>query len=405
MILANEKVIRYTVDSKDRVRKWECWYGQNSEGTWGIFYTDGLVTGKMKDPTFKASKEKNVGKANYMSCEMQAQAMVSQEVGKKERSNYFETPELASENKLFMPTGCPSGMVWEDWKDKDHIVYPALASGKLDGSKMLSMQREGRTYLSTRSGKEHMNFEHIQESLDKFYEEFPNIVLDGEAYNHEYANRFEDLQSIFRKQKPTAEQKQVSKDIAKFYIYDVVDKDQPNLTADERQDLLRELFDKYLFENEYLVYWPSYWVHSEEEYDVFHEGCMDDGYEGSVLKIADQPYRNNKNKYVMKRKPKFDCEFKILGVIEGEGTNAGMAATIIIDLTEPHGMNSEHQAEIKFNEQEAGFALGWDAKKKTNVLNNKEDYIGHWGTFEYGGMTIHGKLRFSKFKALRPDLD
>jgi len=401
----NEKSIRYKLDSKDKPRQWQCWYSTDSTGVWGIFTTDGLVGGNIKDPVFKASKEKNLGKVNYMSCEMQAQVMQAQEVGKKERSGYYTTLEEAENNKIFLPTGCPSGMVWEEYKDKNHIVYPALASGKLDGSKMLSMQREGRTYLSTRSGKEHMNFEHIQESLDKFYEEFPNIVLDGEAYNHEYADRFEDLQSIFRKQKPTAEQKQVSKDIAKFYIYDVVDKDQPNMTADERQDLLRELFDKYLFENEYLVYWPSYWVHSEEEYDVFHEGCMDDGYEGSVLKIADQPYRNNKNKYVMKRKPKFDCEFKILEVIEGEGTASGTAQKMTIDITSPAGMNTNHQALLVGTTQEAGMASGWDHAKLTKMLGEPEEYIGYMGTIEYGGITKHGKLRFPKFKSRRDGMD
>ena len=60
------KEVRYTIDSQDRVRQWECWSG-SKDGKPGIFYTDGLVGGKMKEPTFKESKEKNVGKSNYIS--------------------------------------------------------------------------------------------------------------------------------------------------------------------------------------------------------------------------------------------------------------------------------------------------------------------------------------------------
>ena len=116
----NEKSILYKLDSKNKPRQWQCWYSTDSTGVWGIFTTDGLVGGNIKDPVFKASKEKNVGKVNYMSCEMQAQVMQAQEVGKKERSGYYATLEEAENNKIFLPTGCPSGMVWEEYKDKDH---------------------------------------------------------------------------------------------------------------------------------------------------------------------------------------------------------------------------------------------------------------------------------------------
>jgi len=356
----------------------------------------------MKDPIFKEAKEKNIGKANYISPEAQSLLMVAQEVGKKERSNYFTTPELAEKGKLFMPTGCPSGMIWEEWKDKDHVVYPALASAKLDGSKMYNTRRNDKVFLNTRSAKEHLNFKHIEEALSEFSKKRPNIVLDGEAYNSEYAERFEELQSIFRKQKPTEEQRALSEEIARFYVYDAIDLNEPDMDAEHRQFLLKEVLEE--INHPYIIWWPSTLVDSEKEYDKFHEKCMDDGFEGSVLKIADASYAQRKNKFVMKRKPKFDCEFLITDVVEGEGTNKGIASKVIIDLNTGIGINKGHDLLLsKEGSQDAGMAKGWNHEMLANVLKNKSDYIGKVGTIEYGGITSHGKLRFPKFKALRDD--
>jgi DNA ligase-1 len=383
----------YKLDSKEKIRQWTI----REDGT-GIYTSDGIVGGKIKDEIFK----KAVTNQQFKTQESKAKAMMQAAIDKKLRSNYFsEVADIKKENILFMPTGCPSGMIWEEWKNKKHVVYPALASSKLDGSKMYSTWRENRVFLNTRSAKEHKNFRHIEEALKNFYKEYPNIVLDGEAYNHEYAERFEELQSIFRKQKPTEKQRALSAEVAKFYIYDAIDLNNPNMSAVDRQELLYWVFSK--IDSPYLIFWGSLLVMSESEYDKYHEWCLDNDFEGSVLKIANAPYVQRKNKNVMKRKPKFDCEFTIVDVIEGEGTNAGLAGKIIFDLTTSVGINDGHKALLTTGVQDAGFAKGWNHDMKKEVLENKADYIGKIGTFEYGGITAYGKLRFSKFKAVRTD--
>ena len=390
----------YKKDSKGRIRQWSIRVDTIIDNVYGIFTSDGLQGGKIKDEIFKEAKPNNQRKTS----KAQAEFMMEADITKKLRSNYFETVEDIKEDEiLFMPTGCPSGMVWEEWKDKKHIVYPALASAKLDSSKMYSTWRDGRVFLNTRSAKEHMNFRHIEEALEEFYKAYPNIVLDGEAYNHEYADRFEDLQSIFRKQNPTDSQREASKEVAKFYVYDIVDLNNLDLTASERQDLLYSIFNGYSNAHDCLVTWGSYTVKTELEYDQFHEKSMDDGFEGSVLKISDQPYVQRKNKNVMKRKPKFDCEFLIMNVIEGEGTNKGIAAKVVIGLATHYGMNAGHIDVLATVTQEAGMAKGWNHDMLREMLKNKADYIGKMATIEYGGITAYGKLRFPKFKAIRTD--
>jgi ATP-dependent DNA ligase len=388
----------YKKDSKGKIRQWNIRLSNGLNP--GILTSDGIYGGKIKDEIFKEAIPNNL----YKTAENKAAAMMQSAIDKKLRSNYFHSiDEVKEEDILFMPTGCPSGMIWEEWKNKPHVVYPALASAKLDGSKMYSTWRENRVFLNTRSAKEHKNFRHIEEALAKFYEENPRIVLDGEAYNHEYRERFEELQSIFRKESPTEEQRQVSANIVKFYIYDAVDLDAPNMSAYDRQNLLGEIYDKYFQEEDCIVEWVSDIVHSEEEYDEYHNDCMDRGFEGSVLKIADAPYVQRKNKMVMKRKPKFDCEFKVLDVIEGTGTHKGVAGGVMIDLTIAQGMNNEHFSQLETTHQLSGIAKGWNHKMLKEMLENKSKYIGKWATIEYGGMTAYGKLRFPKFKALRTD--
>lgn len=392
----------YKKDSKGKIREWSIFIGTKSltDLTLGIYTSDGLHGGKIKDPVFKEA----VPNKQFKTAEEKVSAMLTSAVTKKLRSNYFESIEdIKEEEILFMPTGCPSGMVWEEWKDKSHVVYPALASPKLDGSKMYSTWRENRVFLNTRSAKEHKNFRHIEEALAKFYRENPHIVLDGEAYSHKYRDRFEELQSIFRKEDPTEEQRQLSAEVAKFYIYDVVDLNEPDMSAIERQKILTKLFTEVLGKYECLVHWGSVNVSSEKEYDNFHEICMDDGFEGTVLKIADAPYVQRKNKMVMKRKPLYDCEFKIVDIKEGTGTEKGIASIVTIDLTYPDGMNLTHRDSLAEDFQDAGIGKGWDHNMLSDLLKNRKDFIGKMATIEYGGMTSYGKLRFPKFKSLRTD--
>lgn len=389
----------YKKDSKGKIRQWNIRVAFKHD-FYGIETSDGIVGGKIKTPIFKESKPNMQFKTSLL----KAEAVMDSAIVMKLRSNYFETIDEAKDVEgLFMPTGCPSGMVWEEWKDKDHVVYPALASGKLDGSKLYSTWRDGRVFLNTRSAKEHLNFRHIEKALAEFYIENPRIVLDGEAYNHEYRDRFEELQSIFRKQSPTDEQRAISEDVAKFYIYDVVSLNAPEMKARDRQSYLKGIYLKYFKHNPSIVLWSSAIMNSEEEYDAFHEKCMDKGFEGTVLKISDAPYVQRKNKYVMKRKPKYDCEFLIKNIVEGTGTHKGIAANVTIHLSENNGMNAAHQKALAIGYQDAGIASGWNHKMLAKMLINKRDYIDKMATIEYGGITAYGKLRFPKFKALRTD--
>lgn len=417
--------IRYCCDSAGRVRVWACWVTEK-DGKPGIEYTDGLLEGKIKNPTFKASIEKNVGKANYLSATAQATEMLKQEVSKKEKENYFSTPRKAYALKEFRPMLCPSGMKWKDYtaggSKAKKVSFPALASPKLDGARANMGATTNTFYLfeeqdvmevypiRTREGRDWHNFAHLKEdkAFQAFFADYPTVLLDGEMYNHKYKEDFEALMSVFRKEKPTSDQRALSARVSRYYVYDIYDKARPELTAFERQQFLLEVYEKY-FKGQTENFYPlfSKVVHSYEEFDSFHEKCMDEGYEGTILRIIDEPYGvESRSGELLKRKDEFDCEFTITDVFEGEGSKAGVAAGVWISLTSSSGMNSDDQVKLdttKEPTQKAGLALGWDDVKAKELLENKEHYIGKMGTITYFGITAYGKLRFPKFKALRHD--
>jgi ATP-dependent DNA ligase len=342
------------------------------------------------------------------------------------KDNYFESEQLAHDLKMFKPMLCPSGMKWKDYKaggkKAKKVVYPILVSAKLDGARA-NMGFTGETFLVnaslitdtaivpgtypmlSRESRPWLNFEHIRDDhyFQEFLRDYPNIILDGEMYNHDFKDEFEGLISVFRKQKPTPEQRIISAGVSKFYVYDIYDKAKPNLTALERQKVLIGIYENYFKSCDLFVPVLSKVVKNEAEFDAFHEDCMDKGYEGTIARLIDSPYGiDSRSGDLLKRKDVFDCEFTITGVIEGEGNKAGTAQKVVIELGTAEGMNEDDLAKLdELGTQKAGMARGWDNAKCKVVLENPDRYIGKVGTFEYFGITNHGKLRFPKFKALR----
>ena len=75
----------------------------------------------------------------------------------------------------------------------------------------------------SRTGKEWKNINHILVSLKPFFDNYPNVILDGELYNHDFKDDFESIISMVRKTKPTTEARAESRDNVQFHCYDIVD--------------------------------------------------------------------------------------------------------------------------------------------------------------------------------------
>ena len=95
---------------------------------------------------------------------------------------------------------------------------------KLDGVRCVIQYDAGKVTAYSRTGKEWKNIDHILLNLYKFFNKHPNVILDGELYNHNLKDDFEKIISLVRKQKPTDIDALESADMVQFHCYDIINK-------------------------------------------------------------------------------------------------------------------------------------------------------------------------------------
>ena len=90
---------------------------------------------------------------------------------------------------------------------------------KLDGVRCLFTANGAYS----RNNKKFMNLKHIEMALKPYFEQQPDVVLDGELYNHKLKNDFEKIISLVRKQKPTEDDRRDAQHLVQFHVYDYFD--------------------------------------------------------------------------------------------------------------------------------------------------------------------------------------
>ena len=77
-----------------------------------------------------------------------------------------------------------------DYSNGDINIQP-----KLDGVRCVIQYNldTARVTAYSRTGKEWKNIEHILEQLKPFFQKYPNVILDGELYNHDLRDNFETM--------------------------------------------------------------------------------------------------------------------------------------------------------------------------------------------------------------------
>jgi DNA ligase-1 len=373
----------YTIDSADRVRVWDIQVV--TLGVPGIQYRGGLENGKLTDWTFKSTPPVNIGKSNETTAEQQAKNTMNNEIGIKLRNNYFHTMEEARSNKLFLP------MLADKYEKRAaKLKYPLYVQPKYDGSRanVYFSQAEGRVVMMSRTGKEVVSCPHIVESLTNYCTTNPTHIIDGELYNHALRHDFEQLMSLSRKSKPTAEDLVESAEMLKLYVYDIYDKAQPNLTFSQRNAIITYQLTWSVVNSIELS--DTTLVTSTEELLAMEETYLTDGYEGIMVRIPNAPYKvDGRSADLLKKKIFTDEEFEIVDILEGDAVWKGCAKTVIIKL--PDGRTQ-------------GAGLKGDFNTNKTRLLTKEQYIGKLATVCYFGTTNDGLLRFPVCKDMaRPD--
>ena len=258
-----------------------------------------------------------------------------------------------------------------DWTKKV-FVQP-----KLDGVRCI-FTKDG---AYSRNHKQFKNVDHLQDDLQDFFKKFPDIVLDGELYNHALKQDFEKIISLVRKQKPSEQDRSEASDLVQFHVYDVIT--EPNFTYEFRHNMLALQLP--IVKSITLI--KNTVVESYDEAKMLHAVHLAQGYEGSMLRL--NAFYEQKRSYNLQKFKDFqDTEATIIGYVDGKGKRKGTLGKFL--MRDDNG--------IEFG---CPPGKGYTYKHLAYILDNINDYIGKRATFTYFQRTKANSYRHPMFKCIR----
>lgn len=366
----NQLSTLYARGEKKKILEWTIVIDGNT------FYTITGAQGAKKvtsEPTICYGK--NIGRSNATTGEQQALMEATSRWEKKKKSKGY----------------------WEDIVDIDRTTFiePMLANkftarrAKLDPSSGLILQIKfnGLRCISSiagpysRGNERYVSIPHIEDSLEEFFKEFPDAVLDGELYNWELREQLNEVVKLCRATvNITPELLQRSERMVKYYVYDgwgfgalETDPYEKRKAVIDRELLLR---------CKYFEPVQDHWFYSWEELERIYQTFLEDRQEGGIIRLPYSPYERKRSNNLLKMKPTDDAEFTITSVEEGNGNWSGVAK--IIGLEMPDG--KRFNATFKGTKEEAAV-----------MLIGKDKWIGRTVTIYYNGFTGLGTPNFAQF--------
>ena len=263
---------------------------------------------------------------------------------------------------------------------------PVFIQPKLDGVRCLIQYerrikpREDVVVAYSRTGKEWKNIQHILAELKPFFQKHPNIVLDGELYNHDFKDDFESIISMVRKTKPDTWARQESKLYVQFHCYDIVNRRMKFSTRNTW--IAKNLKESYCIKLS-----NTHWVDNDIEAKVRHKYNLSKGYEGSIVRL-DVPYQCKRSHNLRKFKDFSDAEANIVGYEEGKGKRAGTLGKFLMQDDDGNQFGCPP-------------GKGHNYKDLARMLENIHEYMGQRATFTFFERTKAGSYRHPLFKCIR----
>jgi len=265
--------------------------------------------------------------------------------------------------------------------DQSRIDFkrPVYIQAKLDGVRCL-FTKDG---AFSRNGKQFMNVRHIELALNPFFAKQPDVVLDGELYNHKLKHDFEKIISLVRKQKPTDEDRLDAQHLVQFHVYDHFD----GVMYDNYQARMQLLVNAGFYDAQ-IKHVPALLVDSYNYARVQHEEFLSLGYEGSIIRNGDGIYKHGRSYDLMKFKDFSDTEATIIDYVTGKGKRTGTLGKFIM----------QDDDGVVFG---CPPGKGYSYKDLKTMLKNVDSFIGKRATFTYFQRTKANSYRHPLFKCIR----
>ena len=256
---------------------------------------------------------------------------------------------------------------------------PVFMQPKLDGVRcVIQYEGGGMPKAYSRTGKEWKNIDHILFNLTPWFALNPNVILDGELYNHDLKDNFEKIISLVRKQKPDDIDMIESADMVQFHCYDIIDETK---TFEERNTFIEQAVPR----NHCIRHVPTRAIDNENLAKMIHKQNLKNGYEGSILRTNDV-YKCGRSWNLRKFKDFSDDEALLLDWVEGKGKRKGTIGKFMAQDSE-------------------GNIFGMPVMDKFQYLQDNfeemKTWVGKLATFTYFERTKAGSYRHPLFKCIR----
>ena len=259
---------------------------------------------------------------------------------------------------------------------------PTFIQPKLDGVRcVIQYDKNHGVKAYSRTGKEWKNINHILEELTPFFQKYPDVILDGELYNHDLRDNFEKIISLVRKTKPTDEDRQEASELTQFHCYDIIDEELP---FEKRIDFVHESL---MLPGVSIYTVDTYRVFDEDQAKVDHARNLDSGYEGSIVRTNDT-YQCKRSHNLRKFKDFQDAEAYIVGYEEGKGKREGTLGKFLMQDEDGNKFGCPP-------------GKGYNYQDMRDMLKDIHKYMGQTATFTYFERTKANSYRHPLFKNIR----
>jgi len=321
----------YKKTSTGAIQQWSISVVQESSSKFPVIAIIwGQLDGRKQLTTEEVTEGKNIGKANETTPFEQAMSQMQSEWEKRLKKGYVKTIEEAQEGATdtLISGGIFPMLAHVFDKQEAKIKYPALVQPKLDGHRCIAQYAQDDITCSfslwSRTRKPINSVPHINQALRQLFRhmQYDYPYVDGELYNHDYRENFEDLTSLIRQDEPKA-----GHEVVQYHIYDLPLDGKSNAVRQNWLDVLKSTIDELHLTCLKIV--EARVVHNKEELMQAYEDFMEQGYEGAIVRNMDGMYKYKRSYDLQKVKQFNDDEFEIVDVkVQTKGKMKGLAVFI-----------------------------------------------------------------------------
>lgn len=372
----------YILKTNGKIYNWHIEIKQINNNYCLIHTSNGYIDGK------KVLHEKEVREGKQKRTVLQqAEQICDKKFNDKIKEGYKDIiPDIGNEsvdNTINKNTIRP--MLAQNYdKHSKKIVYPCYVQPKLDGFRCLAYydKTDNKVHLMTRTGTIINHFISIREDLKKFFETYPDIIIDGEIYSDDLT--FQDIVGFVHLKDMNETKMEIMNEI-KYHIFDYYDTTNDSENFNTRLKIMKSLFKKNkVKKNIKLV--STYSIEKQEEIKEYMEEFLKQNYEGIIIRNYESKYEKGKRSYgLQKYKNFFEAEYEIIGAKEAEGNDKGTVIWVCINED-----GKEFSVRPKGTREE---------RKK--YYDNHQNYIGKKLTVIYQEFTNDNLPRFPVGKAIR----